>query len=159
MEYMEYKGTLYDVGTVVIYREKVLKTYLGYAEGTVVNCTGTCVWVKCNDEIGSQTRIGKWFLEQEIKEIVKPVYPQSQKSNDNSSIHNSSTVKFGKAKFSASKKDNPNAPPSWKVEIGWIWYILIMAFLTITKQRIFGWIVTTIIFFAWKSGAFNNKKK
>lgn len=34
--------------------------------------------------------------------------------------------------------------------IGWIWYILIMATLTIFNDRTMGWIVASIIFFRWR---------
>ena len=34
--------------------------------------------------------------------------------------------------------------------IGWIWYILIMATLTIFNGRIIGWIAASIIFFRWR---------
>lgn len=37
-----------------------------------------------------------------------------------------------------------------RLVIGWIWYILIMATLTIFNGRIIGWIAASIIFFHWR---------
>lgn len=37
-----------------------------------------------------------------------------------------------------------------RLVIGWIWYILIMATLTIFNGRIIGWIAASIIFFRWR---------
>lgn len=37
-----------------------------------------------------------------------------------------------------------------RLVIGWIWYILIMATLTIFNGRIVGWSATSIIFFRWR---------
>jgi hypothetical protein len=53
---------------------------------------------------------------------------------------------------------NRDKPPSWDVEVAWIWYIVIMFILTFFQARWLGWIATTIIFFGWKNGHFNNKK-
>lgn len=38
----------------------------------------------------------------------------------------------------------------FKLSIGWIWYILIMAILTIFNERILGWIFVSVIFFNWR---------
>lgn len=37
-----------------------------------------------------------------------------------------------------------------KLFIGWAWYIVIMAFLTITTVRLGGWAITSILFFNWR---------
>lgn len=37
-----------------------------------------------------------------------------------------------------------------RLVIGWVWYILIMATLTIFNGRIVGWSATSIIFFRWR---------
>jgi len=50
-------------------------------------------------------------------------------------------------------------PPAWDVEIGWIWYIIIMVVGTIFKDRITIWIFATVVFFLWKNGFFNGDKK
>ena len=75
-----------------------------------------------------------------IIEIVTPVYPQLE------------------TKIVA-KGDDREKPPSWTVEVAWIWYIVIMIVLTFFKARWLGWIAATVIFFGWKSGFFSNKKK
>ena len=38
-----------------------------------------------------------------------------------------------------------------KLLVGWVWYIFIMLFLTITTSAIAGWIIFSIIFFIWRS--------
>lgn len=47
-------------------------------------------------------------------------------------------------------KETPNDIDINRLVIGWIWYILIMATLTIFNGRIVGWIATSIIFFRWR---------
>ena len=37
-----------------------------------------------------------------------------------------------------------------KLVIGWVWYIVIMAFLLITTVRLAGWIIASIVFFKWR---------
>lgn len=77
-----------------------------------------------------------WFeTEKYIVEIVKPVYPKDPV-----------------------KVSNYNGPASWDIEIGWIWYILIMMVGTIFNDRLLIWFVATIIFFSWKSGKFGGNK-
>ena len=50
-------------------------------------------------------------------------------------------------------------PPKWDVEIGWIWYIVIMVVGAIFKDRWLIWIGATAYFFLWKSGFLNGGKK
>lgn len=47
-------------------------------------------------------------------------------------------------------KETPKDIDINRLVIGWIWYILIMATLTIFNGRIVGWIATSIIFFRWR---------
>ena len=73
-----------------------------------------------------------------VLEIVVPVKPDLDKKEN--------TEKGGVG------LPNRDAPPSWDIEVGWIWYILIMAVGTIFKDRLLIWGFTTIIFFLWKKG-------
>lgn len=38
-----------------------------------------------------------------------------------------------------------------KLFFGWCWYIFIMLLLFIFKEAIFGWIISSIVFFSWRS--------
>ncbi len=49
-------------------------------------------------------------------------------------------------------------PPSWNVEIGWVWYIIIMVVGAIFKDRWLIWIAATAFFFAWKNGLLKKKE-
>ena len=70
--------------------------------------------------------------------IVEPVYPEKK----------------------ITVRDVPYVcPPSWDVEIGWVWYIIIMVLGSFPKDRVFVWIVATAYFFRWKSGLFNRNKE
>ena len=48
------------------------------------------------------------------------------------------------------KKVVPKDSEILKLSIGWIWYIIIMAILTIFNDRIIGWIAASVIFFSWR---------
>lgn len=54
--------------------------------------------------------------------------------------------------------DNYNRPTSWDVEIGWIWYIIIMVVGTIFNDRLLIWGVATAVFFLWKNGKIGGNK-
>lgn len=48
------------------------------------------------------------------------------------------------------RKVIPKDKEIFKLSIGWIWYILIMAILTIFNERIIGWVFVSIVFFRWR---------
>lgn len=127
--YLYYQGQYYDVGTVV----KIKTRWQGIKEATFYG------W----GPQGGFWRDGitddcYWFeTEKYIVEIVKPVYPKQ--------LVNQKTV--------------CSRPLPWDVEIGWIWYIVIMVVGTIFNDRILIWIVATAIFFAWKNGFLNGGDK
>jgi hypothetical protein len=52
-----------------------------------------------------------------------------------------------------------NSPPSWDVEMGWIYYILAMIVGTLFNARWVIYIFATVIFFAWKNGFLNGGNK
>ena len=73
----------------------------------------------------------------DIIEIIEPVYPESKPVITN----------------------NRNYPPAWDVEMGLIWYIVIMLVGSIFKDRLIIWVVATAYFFLWKNGFFGGKRK
>ena len=136
--YMKYKGKYYDKGTIVKIRgilgvvtaEFTGWTYSNYGCFRAVNEKESCLYNKY-DPIGVNAY---------IVEIVKPIYP------------NLTSV-------TSKKVDDNNKPPSWEVEVAWIWYIVIMLVTVIFKERIGLWILESAVFFAWKEGIFKNGKK
>lgn len=73
-----------------------------------------------------------------ITEIVEPVYAR------NTIIDTTTSDKY--------------RPAPWDVEIGWIWYIIIMVVGTIFNCRWLIWIFATVIFFGWKYGFLGGKE-
>lgn len=136
-KYMKYQGQYYDVGTKVMIkgpRGPVKATFMGWryqSRGCFEAESGSIF-----DLYDKYTYDAANIF---ILEIIEPVQPQIQAV--------------------PSKTDNRDKPPSWDVEVGWIWYIAIMVILAFFKARWIGWIAATIIFFGWKGGFFNNKKK
>ena len=125
--YLYYKGKYYDVGTVV----KIKTRWDGIKEATFQGWGPQGGFWK--DGI---TDACYWFeTEKYIVEIVKPVYPEN-------------LIKV---------TDNPNRPAPWDVEIGWIWYIIIMLVGAIFKERLLVWVFATAVFFLWKSGKLGKK--
>ena len=59
--------------------------------------------------------------------------------------------------FESIKNENRNCPNDWEIEIGLIWYILIMVIGLIFKDRLMIWVVATAIFFLWKKGFLGGK--
>lgn len=55
--------------------------------------------------------------------------------------------------------NNKSCPPDHEVEIGWIWYILIMLFGLLFKDWLMIWVLASGIFFLWKRGFLNGGKK
>ena len=78
-----------------------------------------------------------WETEKYIVKIIEPVEVVLQPTNAN----------------------DRKRPPSWEIENGWIWYILIMLVGSIFNARWLIWIVATIYFFSWKNGFLNGGKK
>ena len=133
---MEYKGKCYGVGTRLRIRPRGLSVF---RVGTIIACNGGSIVVKFDD--GFSESIGKLYIQRcDDIEIITPVYCEDTNIN-------------------APTKSNNNCPPSWEVEVAWIWYIVIMLVLVIFKARWIGWIATTAIFFLWKNGFFNGGKK
>lgn len=137
-KYMKYQGKYYDKGTKVKLKGRngpVDATFVGwkYNNRRCFEPISGEMWTM-HDTYDCQG-VNKYVLE-----IIEPVYPNLQ------------TVPV-------TKTNEREKPPSWDVEVAWIWYIAIMLLLTIFKARVFGWIVTTMIFFGWKNGFLNGGKK
>lgn len=75
-----------------------------------------------------------------IIEIIDPVYAPEQEGN----------VDAGE-----NSKYNPR---QGDIQIGWIWYIIVMLVGSIFNDRWLIWIAATVIFFIWKGGNHIGKK-
>lgn len=122
-KYLYYKNQYYDAGTVV----KIKTRWKGTKEVTFRGWKPNgCTFLE--DGITDNCY---WFeTEKYIVDIVRPVYPKNliEKANDR------------------------EHPSPWDMEIGWIWYIIIMILGSIFKARLMIWIFTTAYFFLWKNG-------
>lgn len=126
--YLFYKGTYYDVGTVVKLRTKwgkeIITTFRGGREYDGVS----------RYDFGSLNP-----PETYIVEIIKPVYYEPPKRNPS------------KASSIWTRTGSGSSAASDEVVIGLIWYIVVMIVGTIFNDRLLIWTFATIAFFAWKS--------
>ena len=131
MSYFEYNGVKYAIGT----KFRVKTAYNGVQIMTLA--PGWQPGLQLENEHCYPIPIRTYTLHR-IIDVVEPVYYESP---------------------GVSPPSNRNPPPDWDVEIGWVWYIIIMCVGSIFKDRWLLWICATIYFFLWKSGIFNGKNK
>lgn len=141
-KYMKFRGAYYDVGTICKVKGPkgpVTVKFTGWVQGRfdknfeIVDKNLNPFFYMYDD----YDRVG---VNDYCLEIINPVYPQKEELV--------TTPVSGREK-----------PPSWDVEVAWIWYIAIMLGTVIFKERIGLWILETVVFFGWKEGFFSNKKK
>ena len=137
-KYMKYNGEYYDVGTICKikgHRGPVLVRFLG--------------WKYAN----------RWCFEA----VEKEHSPELYNTYDPSGVMDYCLEIVIPIKPNLDKKEVSNSnvgiglperetPPSWDIEVGWIWYIAIMLIATIFKDRVMIWGFATVVFFLWKKG-------
>lgn len=134
-KYLKYQDVYYDVGTKV-----KLHTPSGIKDAIFIGwrCDG-----KSFKTIEYVNLLGVKYIyscaNAFVTEIIDPVYP-----------------KFELPTHTIIKRE---CPPSWDVEIGWIWYIIIMIVGFIFKDGWMIWFFATAVFFLWKNGFLNGGKK
>ena len=137
--FIRYKGIFYDVGTKLKFKAISYNYYFGIKEGVIEKFINTTVFIRANDgelyEYSTTTNVVNF--DKLIIEIIEPVYWVPEK---------------------LIPIDNQNHPAPWDVEIGWIWYIIIMVVGAIFQDRLLIWIVASAIFFLWKSGKLGGNK-
>ena len=138
-KYMKYKGKYYDVGTICKIKGTNGPKLVRFMGWHFQNDRWNFELVDKND-YGLYNSYNRSGVMDYCLEIVHPIYPDL-------------------TPVVSTKPDNPNKPPSWEVEVAWIWYIAIMVVLVIFKDRWIGWIATTVIFFLWKNGFMNGGNK
>lgn len=142
-KYMKFNGEYYDVGTIAKIKGRygpVLARFCGW------KCADRgCFEIVNREAYKLYDTYNPAGVMDYCLEIVMPVKPNLQP-----------TETYTNGGFGMPSR---NKPPSWDVEIGWIWYIVIMLVLTIFKARLLGWAAATVIFFVWKNGFLNGGKK
>jgi hypothetical protein len=145
-KYMKYKGEYYDVGTICKIKGRDGKPKLVKFKGWHFNDDrSNFELIDKND--GSYTlydNYNRLGVNEYCLEIVMPVYPP----------------KLEKIETSGGKVGLPDRdkPPSWDIEVAWIWYIVVMVVAIIFKDRWLIWGFATAIFFLWKNGFLGGKK-
>jgi hypothetical protein len=139
---MKFKGEYYDVGTIARIKGPygpVLARFVGWRYGD----TG-CFELIDDKAFGLYDTYNRAGVMDYCLEIVVPVKPNLQQTE-----------------APAEKGGLPerDKPPSWDIEVAWIWYIVIMAVAVIFKDRLMIWAFVSAVFFLWKNGFLNNKKK
>ncbi len=130
--FVRYKGKCYDVGTRLKF--KTSKWCEGL-EGTIEWISHNVFYVRLID--GSGRQLSKMYsLDNTIIEIIEPVYYEEKPQ----------------------EIDNRVYPSMGDIDIGWVWYILVMIVGVIFNARLLIWIVATVVFFSWKNGLFNGGK-
>ena len=143
-KYMKYNGEYYDVGTICKVKGHygpVLVRFVGWQYHSDRGCFEA---INDNDRRGLYDTYGFAGVMNYCLEIVAPVKPSLQQTETH----------IDKGGLPDREK-----PPSWDIEVAWIWYIVIMLVLVIFKDRWLGWIATSAIFFLWKNGILNGGKK
>lgn len=141
-KYMKFKGEYYDVGTIAKIKGRygpVIARFCGWKYGD-----RGCFELIDGKAFGLYDTYNRAGVMDYCLEIVVPVKPNLQKKEEPS------------GGFGLPERDKP---PSWDVEVAWIWYIVIMAVATIFKDRLMIWAFVSAVFFLWKNGFLNNKKK
>ena len=141
--YLKYQGEYYDKGTIVklVGREgPILARWTGW------NFKDKYCFELLNhlDRANLYNHYDRCNTNKYIVEIVAPVIPNLQL-----------TEEVNCKGFGLPDRDKP---PSWDVEVAWIWYIVIMAVAVIFKDRMMIWAFVSAVFFLWKNGFLNNKK-
>ena len=137
--FIRYKGLFYDVGTRLKFKAYSYGYYWGIKEGVIEKFINTTVFIRGDDGVLYEYSTTKGLVDFNniIIEIIDPVYYEIEDVVNN----------------------NRNYPSSWDVEIGWIWYIIIMIVGSIFKARLIIWIFTTAYFFLWNNGFLKGGKK
>lgn len=135
--FIRYKGKCYDVGTRLRFKAISHNYYFGIKEGVIEKFINTTAFIRADDGVLYEYSTTKYLVDFDkvIIEIINPVYYVPE----------------------ITTKNNRECPPPWDVEIGWIWYIIIMVVGTIFNDRLMIWVVATAIFFLWKTGILRKK--
>lgn len=141
-KYMKFKGEYYDVGTIARIKGPygpVLARFCGWQYGD-----RGCFKLVDDKAYGLYNTYNRSGVMDYCLEIIVPVKPDLQQAETSS----------GNGGLPEREK-----PPSWDIEVAWIWYIVIMAVAVIFKDRLLIWAFASAVFFLWKKGFLNGGKK
>ena len=133
--FIRYQGKYYDVGTKLKFYH-TSTTFVPPIIGTIENFTGTWAHIRGEDGELYSISTSSQCRSSPIVEIIEPVYY-----------------------VSTERLNNRNYPSDGEMEIGWIWYTIIMVVGLIFKDRWIIWIFATAYFFVWKTGLLRGGKK
>ena len=145
-----FQGKYYDVGTKVKFIRKY--QWNSVTEGIIIWIEPNSITIKTYNDINYNIFVSD--VDRMIKEIIEPIYytgsvqPPIQPSASGTDV----LYKGVEA------NKNRNYPSEGDVEVGWIWYIIIMLVGAIFKDRWIIWVVATFYFFSWKNGFLGGKK-
>ena len=145
-----FQGKYYDVGTKVKFIRKY--QWNSVTEGTIIWIEPNSITIETYNDINYNIFVSD--VDKMIKEIIEPIYytgsvqPPIQPSASGTDV----LYKGVEA------NKNRNYPSEGDVEVGWIWYIIIMLVGAIFKDRWIIWVVATFYFFSWKNGFLGGKK-
>ena len=139
-----FQGKYYDLGTKVKFIRKY--QWNSVTEGKIIWIEPNSITIKTYNDINYNIFVSD--VDRMIKEIIEPIYytgsvqPPIQPSASGTDV----LYKGVEA------NKNRNYPSEGDVEVGWIWYIIIMLVGAIFKDRWIIWVVATFYFFSWKNG-------
>lgn len=136
--FLKYKGKCYDIGTRLRFYHDGLWPWSETLEGVIEEFINGKIIIKATNGFEYSLSPMIMDLDKFIVEIINPVYYNQPEQ--------------------IQLVNNRNVPPAWDVEIGWIWYIIIMIVGTIFNDRLIIWIVASAVFFLWKAGKLGGKK-
>ena len=134
--FIRYQGKCYDVGTRLRFYDRCFGRKSSYTcTGIIARFVENICVIQGDDgkvytiytTLQTPTRDNEF-----VAEIIKPVYYVEKP-----------------------QKSTRRCPPAWDVEIGWVWYIIIMVIGAIFNARLAIWIFASLIFFGWKNGFLN----
>jgi hypothetical protein len=144
-KYMKFKGEYYDKGTICKIKGRHGEPKLVRFKGWHLNNAYQNFELINENDYGIYDNYSYSGVNDYCLEIVMPVKPDLE-----------SPEKQNSGGFGLPEREKPG---SWKIEVAWIWYVLIMLIGTIFKDRVMIWAFTTIVFFLWKNGFLRGRKK
>ncbi len=137
--FIKFRGMCYDVGTRLKFKQSTA-TWEPILIGVIEKIAPSFAYIRATDGklYEFSTVQGLVNFEKIIIEIVSPVYYTGA--------------------MPKRQKNQCVCPSQGDVDIGWMWYIIIMVVGTIFNARLTIWIFASLIFFAWKNGYMNGGK-
>ena len=121
-------------------------------EGTIIWIEPNSITIKTYNDINYNIFVSD--VDRMIKEIIEPIYYTGSVQPPIQSSASGTDVLYK----GVEANKNRNYPSEGDVEVGWIWYIIIMLVGAIFKDRWIIWVVATFYFFSWKNGFLGGKK-